>query len=477
MSIRFVGLQNDEQACLALNILKELDQDVLILEAEDQAPKTQADNNETLVGLFTSPDPKLLIRGHLSRVASHRVMKYSPPWADNYQLLIALGTTFGKKSRPKEMCKEWIKVASRLATTDLSKTTPWGSLPTAPANFKLYREWVCDRLNCDPQELGVQFIQARNNLKPEDIRIIRDELKKKKDKRLTDRTIKRACGTIYNADIPTIIQTGAKLIELTKEKRLLLESGVEFELVLECLWRARPLIGIGGNPEITMFEREPLLIIAPICPAWTRDEAGYTFAGIEHNSKGIFYEKMFSELEYFVNFLKDLGLNYKLLAWVADIEWFNLEENSPARKRHTKNDFVTIIKQQCQLIQTDLESRGINGETKPLLEIIPEDDYLYEADSHKSNYERLLTTSLEIQKFFRNTLKTKSDFYQKQFGIQVLPDSPHPRIKNALIGDMVSHSAPLTMFCKIYPSSNLIFFLKNESFNWLYKNVPHIAWR
>lgn len=478
MKIKFIGLKNDEQACFSLNILREnFGQNVSLVEIENYDIKVTPENDETLVGIFTTPNSKLLRRGHLSRVASHRITESAPAWTDQCQFLIAIRQTFGKKSRPKDMCKEWIKIVKNLAITDLSKLTPWGSLPTAPTNFELYRKWIQHRLNQDTQKLGIQFIQARNNLSLEEIKIIRRDLQKKKDKRLTDRIIKRARNTVYKVSIPTIIQTGTKLIDLAKEKKLLIGSGIEFELILESLWRARPLIGIGGNPEITLFEREPLLIITPLCPAWTRNESGYNFSGIEAGSKSIFYEKMLPELEYFILFLKTLGLDYKLVAWVADIEWFNLEENSPTRKRHTKDDFMTIIKQQCQLIQTDLESKGIHAGTKPFLEIMPEGNYLSEANSHKLNYEQLLATSAEIQKFFRNTLKAKSDFYQKQFGIQVLPINPHPRIKNALIGDMVSHSAPLAMLSKYYLNSNYMFFLKNEPFNWLYKDVPHIAWR
>src|SRR3989344_3171903 len=209
-----------------------------------------------------------------------------------------------QKSRPKDMCKEWVKIAMSLTTIDLSKSTPWGSLPTAPTNFKLYREWICDRLHQDPQRIGVQFVTPINNISRPEIEKIRNSLRAHKDKRLTDRVIMLARTTPNPVSIENIIQTGSELIEMTKKKRLLVESCLQFELTLKCLWKA-----ISG---------QPLLIIAPLCPAWTHDENGYTFCGLEENSKGICYDMMSPELDYFLGFLKNLEINYKLLGWIAD---------------------------------------------------------------------------------------------------------------------------------------------------------------
>src|SRR3989344_5584015 len=126
-----------------------------------------------------------------------------------------------QKSRPKDMCKEWVKIAMSLTTIDLSKSTPWGSLPTSPTNFKLYRKWICDRLHQDPQKLGVTFIPPINNLSIPKVREIRQALRQKKDKRLTDIVIRLARTTPNKpASAESIIETGSRLIDLTKEARL-----------------------------------------------------------------------------------------------------------------------------------------------------------------------------------------------------------------------------------------------------------------
>ncbi|MBI4160703.1 MAG: hypothetical protein HY506_02235 [Candidatus Yanofskybacteria bacterium] len=466
MTIRFLGLKSDRQAQFALDILRGMGQEVIALESEDSVPEADNYENTVMVGLFTTGDPKLLRRGHLSRLASHRVLGCSPPWTKNCHLVVAIRKEFDDKSRPKEMCREWIRVAESLPSKNLNKFAPWGSLPTSFQNFNLYKRWIAERLLLDSDELGVRFMKPVRDFSIKEIQIIRNGLKLKKNKRLTDRVIRLARRTPYQIDISVIIETGAKLIELTNERRLLIESGLSFELILECIWRALSKI------------EDRVLIVAPLCPAWKRDESGYTFCGVEPNSSGIFYDKMAPELNYFTSFLKGLGVGYELLAWVADIEWFSLIEEPliASKQKQSKEEFTAIIGRQCQIIQEDLKRRRINGKTRPFLELSLESDYLAEANRQKLRYEELLATSSAARKYFENILRAKSNFYQKQLGLAVFPDNPHRKVKSALVRDVVSHLAPLALLKEINPDSNLMFFLKKELFTKLYEDVPYISW-
>ena len=460
MAIKFLGLKNDEQAYFALNILEKLDQKIVVLENSESRPEKDDHSNDILVGVFTTPNPKLLRRGHLSRVASHKVMEYSPSWADSCQFLIAIRQTFGKKSRPKEMCKEWIKIVSNLTTIDLSKLTPWGSLPTASNNFGLYQQWITKHLGLDPGKLGIRFIAPVNNLSISETKEIRQALRNKKDKRLTDRVIRLAQKTTNKPSaIESVIETGEKLIDLTKGKRLGIESGQEFEMILSCLWRA-----LAG---------EQLIIIAPLCPAWAYGEGGYTFSGLEDNSRGIFYEKMIREFLHLIGFLEKLGVEYKLLAWIADIEWFSMNDYSDIL---AKEKFMKTIAQQNEMIRLDLEHRRIKGRVMPLLKLVSEADYLAEATTQRSAYDQLLQTSVAAQKHFENTLKIKENSYQKRFGVPVVPHNPHPKIKDGLTKDIIAHLAPVAVFKRLFSNLNFMFFLEAEPFTQLYQDVPYISW-
>ena len=296
------------------------------------------------------------------------------------------------------------------------------------------------------------------------IKAVKNILKAKKDKRLIYRIIKTAQNTSHSVSVENTILTGTRLIDLVTEKRILIESDLQVERVLNCLWR--DLLG------------ENLKIIVPLCPAWTHDKDGYNFCGLEENSRGICYEMMSPELEYFVSFLQEFKVNPRLLVWVADIEWFDLESGAYTAMQGSwpKEKFMSYVEKQCELVTADLTLKGISAEVKPLLRIFPEEKYLREQAVQEKLYSISLE-SLETRKHFSNTLKMEAILYKKQCGVSVDPQNPHSEVKKALTKDMVAHLTPLSLFLKLYSNLNYLFFLQSGPFTQLYQNVPYVLWR
>ncbi len=462
MSNLFVCLKGDEQAILVLKILEEMHQKTLVIEAEPEI-ETASLGNELLIGIFTSPDTKLIVRGHLSRIASHRLLLHAPEWSKKCHLFVALRESFDEKARLKEMCREWIRVFSGLSTNTLGIAAPWGSLPTSPTNFSLYREWISKSLRLSPDDLGINFISPIKNLSLAEVKIIRNRLKNKKNKRLTDHIIRTAQKTANPVSIEDLIFIGSKLIDLTEEGRLKIDSSSQFEMVLNCLFQA-----LSGNI---------LRIMAPLCPAWTHNETGYTFCGLENDSCGRNYQKMKSELDYFIKFLEELGVNYELIIWVADIEWFNImEDPSASEAGMVKKDFMETIARQCELVESDVKKYCKDVKVEPFLRIFAEEEYLRTVASEKEKFIKTFTTSASTRKYFENTLKIKLGSYQRHYDLSQTSKEPHPRAKNALVRDMLAHLAPLVLFQKANADSNFMFLLQNEPFTQLYKDVPWISW-
>ncbi|MBI2676494.1 MAG: hypothetical protein HYX21_00865 [Candidatus Yanofskybacteria bacterium] len=464
MRIRFVADKNDKNACQALGVLEKSGQEVSVFEKSIQNIKLQPEAQEILVAVFTSPEPKLIKRGHASRTASHRLMEYSPEWASSCQMLIAVAQDF-KDTNLNGMVKEWLKIVNNLENVELAKVAPWGPKPVSEKRFNLYCEWLEKRLGLSSESLNLNFTPRPSpNFTDGEVKIIKNALRVKKDKRLTYRIIKTAQSTPYPVGVESTILTGTRLIDLILEKRILIESDLQVERILNCLWR-----GLSGKS---------LQIIIPLCPAWTYDENGYNFCGLEENSKGICYEMMSPELNHFLSFLKELNLNPKLLIWVADIEWLDLEGGAYVAMQGSwsKEKFMSYVQKQCELVAQDLASRSISGEVKPLLKVFPEDEYLREQAAQEKLYLSQLKSS-ETKKHFSNTLKMEAVLYKKQCGVFVDPVNPHPKVKDALIKDMVSHLAPLALLTKLYANDNYLFFLQSGPFAQLYEKVPYVLWR
>ena len=466
MNIRFVAEKNDKNACQALITLKKLGQEISIFEKDTQDAKLRPETGEVLVAVFTSPEPKLIRRSHASRTASHRSMEYSPEWSSFCQMLVAVAQDF-KDTNLTSMVKEWVRIASNLEIVELGKTTPWGPKPVSEKRFNLYREWLKKHLGLCPDSLNLSFTPRPSpNFKDDEVKVIRNALRMKKDKRLAHKIIKTAQSTSYPVGVENTVLTGTRLVDLILEKRILIESDSQVERILNCLWRN--LLG------------ESLQIIIPLCPAWTYDENGYNFCGLEENSRGVCYEMMSPELNYFISFLKGLGIKPKLLIWVADIEWLDLESGAYTAMQGAwpKERFMSYVEKQCELVAADLDSKGVNAKVKPLLRIFPEEDYLQEQAAQEKAYLGQLELSPETRKHFSNTLKMEAMLYKKQCGVSVVdPRNPHPKVKKALIKDVVAHLTPLSLFLNLYSGLNYLFFLQSGPFAQLYQKVPYISWR
>src|SRR3989338_5499737 len=466
MNIRFVAEKNDKNACQALGVLEKLGQEISIFEKDTQDAKLRPETGEVLVAVFTSPEPKLIRQGHASRTASHRSMEYRPEWASSCQMLIAVTQDFGDTNLTG-MVKEWVKIANNLETVELGKTTPWGPKPVSEKRFNLYREWLKKHLGLCPDSLNLNFTPRPSpNFKNDEVKIIRNALRMKKDKRLTHKIIKTAQSTPHAVSVENTVITGTGLIDLVLEKRILIESDLQVERILDCLWRS--------------LSGESLQIIIPLCPDWTYDENGYNFCGLEENSRGICYEMMSPELNYFCSFLAKFGIRPKLLIWVADIEWLDLESGAYTAMQGSwpKEKFMSYIEKQCELVSNDLVSKGISAEVKPLLKIFPEEDYLQEQTVQEKLYLSQLELSSETRRHFSNTLKMEAMLYKKQCGVSVVdPHNPHPKVKDALVKDIVTQLAPLALLTRLLADSNFLFFLQNGPFAQLYEKVPYVLWR
>ena len=468
MALCFLASKSDDSACRALKILEDLGQEVLTFDEKTIEIKEKKIAAKFLIGVFSSPNPKLILRGHLSRLASHRIMGNSPLWAKNCHLLIAVRQEFKENSDLVRMVKEWLKVAENFNPLNLSKTAPWGVLPTSPQRFFLYQGWVKKHLSLDPYALGIKFVPGQNNfaeIPPTEIGKIKQALATGQNKKLIGKIMRTARTTSSPVNTDVIIKTGLKLISLAQEKRVLIESSDEIEKNLSCWWKA--------------LSGETLKIIVPLCPAWTHDENGYTFCGLEENSKGVCYEMLAPELDYFLSFLKDLDVPHELLVWVADIEWLDLQSGTyeSIQSGWTKERFMSTVEKQCQLVVEDLKNKKITADVKPLFSIFSEAEYLVEQAKQEEKYLKTLEDSLEARGYFINTLKLEAMLYKRQCGLHVDHRNPHPKIKDALVKDIVSHLAPLNLAQNFYRNSNIMFFLQSGPFTQLYAEVPYVAWR
>ncbi len=466
MEIKFLADKNDKNACLAVAVLEELGQKTLVFEENPAIVKVEPKSEETLVAIFTAPEAKMIRQGHASRTASHRAMEFAPLWASPCKMLIAVTDDF-RDTNLKAMAREWVRVVSNLEKVNLASEAPWGPKPVGEKRFNLYKSWIEKHLGQNPESLNLHHVpRPVPNFNDAQVKEIRKELlKARKDKSVIYEIVRTAQTSRNPVSVEKTALTGVKLLDLMAEKRILIESDLQIQRFLNCLWR-----GVLG---------ESLQLVIPLCPAWTYDENGYNFCGLEENSQGICYEMMSPELNYFLSFLKELNINPRLLIWVADIEWLDLEGGAYVAMQGSwpKEKFMAYIQKQCELVAQDLTSRGVNAEVKPLLKLFPEDEYLREQTLQEKLYLSQLE-SFETRKHFSNILKIEAMLYKKQCGVSVVdPHNPHPRVKDALVKDIVTQLAPLALLTKSFAGSNYLFFLQNGPFAQLYQNVPYVLWR
>lgn len=407
------------------------------------------------------PGPSLK-RGGSSRLASHKIQ--GPKWSAGCQFLIALHPR--SKSPPSKLVTRWTGVLEEFGNPGrLGRVAPWGCLPTDQDNFAAYVEWV-RQVGLDPDELGLKWSpKPQNRLSKQEVRTWRRQLT---SGGLTKGLVESVIRSIqlFPADIPV---SEKRVLRVVKQFKVLLAThfkvneGQQVEQILAVLWRA-----LAG---------QPIQVVAPVCPAWTYNDQGYTFCGLEPGSRGVCYDMFTPGLSAFVQFCREAGLDFQADILVGDIEWFDIDEYRSLQGM-TRERFMGQVAEQVALIRADLEARCIRGTVRGFLQAIPEDHYVTTRAAKRAEYVGMLGRSGWIQRHFTYVAQVEAPLYAKQCGVAVNPDHLSPEVREAVVDD-VSHYLTFSHLLarEVHRGSNVLFLVQSDPFTVLYKDYAYMPWK
>jgi hypothetical protein len=402
------------------------------------------------------------------RLAAHRLDP--PDWARPAMFPVEVRREINGKTEPLKSVLEISRV--HFDYIELSRRTPWGGqLPTSEENFSQYCDWL-RRAGVDPEQRRVEY--RPKSISPAKRHFWTRELMNGCGigRPYADSVVKAAIAQERDCEDR---QEMARVMEIARVMKkvilegnhIILEPGLQTQLFVEFVLEAQ------ASPRGAR-------VVAPVCPAWSYNERGYTFTTVYGDRCGVCYDMMAASLEQTVYFFQQLGLDAQVTLVVGDVEWFDLFDGSYMTTESCidRATFMERINGQVGCIRRDVEVRGLEGVSVfPLLGLVDEVQYLEARESEREKYEKELAASESERRSLANLITMERTLYSKQCACLIPdPENPPERVRKAAVDDIVVNRA-LSALMRSRVGEKALFLVESDPFRLQYKNYPHLGWR
>ncbi len=463
MSYPVVAREDDSRCVEAIRILAQyFNCETLILELGQEAP-------EASVAIFSTNGSGVSSSGRSGatvRMAAHRVQP--PEWARKALFPVEVRKDVDGSIDPLKSVLALSRTS--LSEIDFSQRTPWGGLlPTEQEHFRAYCEWLKSKAGINPQEKGVQYrppvvSQARRAW------LVKNLAEKTGLKRPFAESCVKAVLEKFDLEDRSheeaLSRCGQQISFLEQHDYVVLEAGPQTELLAKLMFEA-------------CLDQKSVKVVAPVCPAWSYDEAGYTFQTVHGDCRGICFDMMVETIPAVLRAFGELGILVDFQLFLGDVEWFDLNDGhyQTVQGSLTREVFMERICQQAVLIRQELVRRGLpQVEISPFLEVFREDDYLKTRRERKTELLASLESDEAERRYLANVIGLEAALYERQCSCKVQDSSSPPKaVRDATVDDIVVHRALIGLTSVV--GKRVMYLVEADPFRHQYKDYPHLGWR